>query len=659
MMVATVLGLASVAHAQEALSPLLSVEGVASAVVQSDSMVIVSWKNGATTVLPVSSVVITVTGEILISEEQETLLLASSQSNPLGVLAAGGFAAALVVGSTSGGGSEPEGQNAVIGGTQTGAVTEDAAAVLSTTGVLSVTDADAGEAVFAAQSGTVGAGGYGSFDLGTDGTWRYTADSSQTAIQSLGAGETLTDSFTAVTADGTAQRVTVTITGVNDVTVVGGQTSGSVTEDDAVTLSTTGTLTVSDVDAGEGSYVEQPATAELYGTFTLGTDGVWNYTVDNAQAAIRSLNTGDTLTATFTATTDTGVTQAVTITINGTFDVVIELSKVLADADTRGFVINGVSSFDRSGYSVSSAGDVNGDGFDDLIVGAVFDDPNGNSFSGASFVVFGKTDGTAVELSDVEGGTGGFVINGVAAYDLSGISVNAAGDVNGDGLDDLIVRAACADSNGNQSGVSFVVFGKADGAVVQLSDVQGGTGGFVINGVTTGDRSGFSVSGAGDVNGDGLDDLIVGADGDDPNGSGSGASFVVFGGDFSGAATQVGTTAADMLSGTAADDVIFAGTGNDTIDGGGGTDRLSGGSGADRFVVRGLAGTTTVIDFVQSEGDTLDVSAFGIADFTTFQGLLSQDGPGGHDLRLDLDADTVVIFDDLDTTALTATNVIL
>ena len=114
-------------------------------------------------------------------------------------------------------------------------------------------------------------------------------------------------------------------------------------------------------------------------------------------------------------------------------------------------MINGVSAYDSSGRSVSSAGDVNGDGFDDLIVGAYRDDPNGSS-SGASFVVFGKTDGTKVELSDVEAGTGGFVINGVSANDYSGRSVSSAGDVNGDCFDDLIVGAQNDDPNGSSSG---------------------------------------------------------------------------------------------------------------------------------------------------------------------------------------------------------------
>jgi Ca2+-binding RTX toxin-like protein len=204
-----------------------------------------------------------------------------------------------------------------------------------------------------------------------------------------------------------------------------------------------------------------------------------------------------------------------------------------------------------------------------------------------------------------------------------------------------------------------VVFGKTDGTKVELSDIEVGNGGFVINGVSANDQSGFSVSAAGDVNGDGFDDLIVGANGDDPNGSSSGASFVVFGGDFSWAVTEIGTLGNDTLAGTVANDVIFAGVGNDTLDGGGGTDRLSGGAGADTFTLRNLNGTTTIIDFDGAEGDSLDVSAFGFANFATFQALLTAEGPGGHDTRIALDADTVVILENITPDDLVASHVIL
>ena len=345
----------------------------------------------------------------------------------------------------------------------------------------------------------------------------------------------------------------------------------------------------------------------------------------------------------------------------------VELSDVEDGTNTGGFVINGVSTYDNSGRSVSSAGDVNGDGFDDLIVGARDDDPNGDG-SGASFVVFGKTDGSVVELSDVESDTnpGGFVINGVSANDQSGTSVSGAGDVNGDGFDDLIVGARFDDPNGEYSGASFVVFGKTDGSAVELSDVEDGTGGFVINGVSTLDQSGNSVSGAGDVNGDGFDDLIVGASNDDPNGDGSGASFVVFGGDFSDVATEVGTTAAETLTGTADAEVIFAGPGDDIIDGGGGADRLSGAQGADTFVVRDLEGTATIIDFDGGTGragdeevDQLDLSAFGFADFAAFEAAATPTGPGGGDTLITLDADTFVVLENVEPDILDVSNVIL
>jgi hypothetical protein len=208
----------------------------------------------------------------------------------------------------------------------------------------------------------------------------------------------------------------------------------------------------------------------------------------------------------------------------------VELSDIASGTSTLGFVINGAAIYDRSGFSVSSAGDVNNDGLDDLIVGAWGADPNGNSYSGASYVVFGKANNTSVNLSAL--GTGGFVINGAAAGDLSGYSVSSAGDVNGDGLDDLIVGAKNAAPNGiTNAGASYVVFGKAGGTPINLSDVAGGNSnlGFVINGAGANDQSGRSVRSAGDVNGDGLDDLIIGARYADANGTDSGASYVVFG----------------------------------------------------------------------------------------------------------------------------------
>ena len=180
---------------------------------------------------------------------------------------------------------------------------------------------------------------------------------------------------------------------------------------------------------------------------------------------------------------------------------------------TNGFVLNGVDEFDYSGYSVSGAGDINGDGIDDLIIGAIIADPNGRNNAGESYVVFGNANGFAgnFELSSLDGNNG-FVIAGVNSGDRSGLSVSGAGDINGDGIDDLIIGADNADPDSrSNAGESYVVFGNATGFnnQVDLSALNGNNG-FVIAGVNSGDRSGLSVSGAGDINGDGIDDLIIG-----------------------------------------------------------------------------------------------------------------------------------------------------
>ena len=177
---------------------------------------------------------------------------------------------------------------------------------------------------------------------------------------------------------------------------------------------------------------------------------------------------------------------------------------------------------DFFGRSVSGAGDVNGDGFADLIVGAHRDDDNGTDSGSAR--VFSGLDGSVLHT-----------FLGDAAGDNFGVSVSGAGDVNGDGFDDLIVGAYRDDDNGTYSG-SARVFSGVDGSVLHT-----------FRGDTTEDRFGRSVSAAGDVNGDGFADLIVGADGDDDNGSYSGSARVFSGVDGSVLHTFLGDAAGNRF----------------------------------------------------------------------------------------------------------------
>ena len=210
----------------------------------------------------------------------------------------------------------------------------------------------------------------------------------------------------------------------------------------------------------------------------------------------------------------------------------------LADLDgTNGFVIDGIDSFDQAGSSVSHAGDINGDGIDDLIVGAPSAEPSTRGNRGQSYVVFGSGEGfeAIIELSDLLPENGGDGSNGIVItgnnYDNAGSSVSNAGDINGDGISDLIIGAPNFSSYNSGSGQAYVIFGSKEGfaPILDLADFDGS--GLLLKGIDSFDKTGQSVSNAGDINGDGIDDLIVGAPDADASGVGrdSGRSYVVFG----------------------------------------------------------------------------------------------------------------------------------
>jgi len=295
-----------------------------------------------------------------------------------------------------------------------------------------------------------------------------------------------------------------------------------------------------------------------------------------------------------------------------------------------GFRLQGTSTADFSGYSVCAAGDVNGDGFDDMIVGA-----RGTNFSdtgsGSAYVVFGRPAfGAAVQLSGLNG-SNGFRIDGLRAHDYTGWSVANAGDVNGDGFSDVLVSARGFDLPGaGEAGATFVVFGRAGGfaPVIDVGTLDGNTG-FRVDGAAGSDQIGISVSAAGDVNGDGFDDLIVGSFSVDSNGPDAGAAYVVFGHRAQSAVDRVGTdldnringgTGNDSIAGLSGDDTLIGWEGDDTIDGGDGDDTIDGGASDD--VIYG--------------GDGLDIVDGGAGDDVIY-------GGGGND-TLDGGADTDHLF---------------
>ncbi|OKH28890.1 FG-GAP repeat protein [Chroogloeocystis siderophila] len=376
----------------------------------------------------------------------------------------------------------------------------------------------------------------------------------------------------------------------------------------------------------------------------------------------------------------------------------IDLAKLNGN---NGFALKG----SKSGYgfdNVTITGDINGDGFDDIVVGDGYGDPNGKTNAGANYVVFGRAKGFTPNLNLTQlNGSNGFVINGINPRDYS-LVATAKGDVNGDGFDDIFITAPNA---AGKAGESYVIFGKAGAFsknfnLAQLNGNNGftikatslntfftsidtvgdinndgiddivvddstkkyvifgktgfsstfnlaninGSNGFVINSIES-SAGVASISVAGDVNGDGLNDLLIGTGSNAANGQKSAGvsylvfgkenfgssldlssaingssgfqinginpddaagvsvniasdingdgfddlvvrtafsdSYVIFGRDFTNKVNRLGTPNNDLLIGTNGDDILIGGTGNDTLRGGLGRDVLYGGAGND------------------------------------------------------------------------------
>ncbi|MEZ8696474.1 VCBS domain-containing protein, partial [Vibrio lentus] len=212
---------------------------------------------------------------------------------------------------------------AVISGTSAGAVTEESQ--LQTSGMLTVTDIDTGEAHF---SNSDIAGSLGTLHLTDSGAWTYDLDNTNPTVQALGKGATATDTITVHSADGTSHQVTITVNGTNDAAVIGGTNSGAVTEESQ--LQTSGTLTVTDVDTGEAHFSNTDIVGNL-GTLHLTDSGAWTYDLDNTNPIVQALGANKTATDTITVHSADGTPHQVTITVNGTNDAAVIMGTSTGD----------------------------------------------------------------------------------------------------------------------------------------------------------------------------------------------------------------------------------------------------------------------------------------------------------------------------------------
>lgn len=287
-----------------------------------------------------------------------------------------------------------------------------------------------------------------------------------------------------------------------------------------------------------------PVTLPSGGVITLNADGSFAYDPTNAfagSAGTQSL----TYVVTDTAN-DSGPT---------TFGATVDIAALPGGPGTNGFVVDGANEGDRTGANVTLAGDVNGDGIDDLLVSAFGENPGTDA--GKAYVIYGSASGFALTdgiydlgTLDFGDGTQGFRLAGIADGDRQVLAVGSGGDINNDGIDDLVISTERGGASPEHR--VYVVYGSDSfGGQVNLETIANGDGsaGFAFD---PGEQA-FGISLDGDINGDGIDDLVIGIE----RFIGFGAAAVIFGQD--GAVSDSILTTNDIRNGDGSQGYILRG----------------------------------------------------------------------------------------------------
>ncbi|HTE06643.1 MAG TPA: integrin alpha, partial [Planctomycetota bacterium] len=194
----------------------------------------------------------------------------------------------------------------------------------------------------------------------------------------------------------------------------------------------------------------------------------------------------------------------------------------------EGATFGGQVNVEGSGRAVASAGDVNHDGFDDMLVGAYTWDTPSVDDVGRAYLAYGGLGITGAQALPGSGAVFQGEVDGLVGWQ-TGLSVAGVGDVNGDTFGDFLIGAPMAETNNNTgSGRVYLVYGGP--SLTGTVNLASFTGGVVINGANASDQAGSAVAGPGDVNGDNIPDLLIGASGAE-NGATSfaGAAYIIYG----------------------------------------------------------------------------------------------------------------------------------